>query len=193
MDAITAIRTRRAVRAFEDRQVERELLAAIIEDAAHAPFTPLAREGAWLFAVLEGRERIRDYGDRALAFARSNRPQGPGYEWTERPGFSVFHGASAIIIVAGREGFAGAREECTRAGQILEIAANARGLGTCWVGAPMLWLSDQDVRLKLGIPTGWMPQAVFAVGYPDRAAVAATPPASRPPVTTLWLTEQSSD
>lgn len=187
MDAITAIRTRRAVRAFEDRGVDRDTIADVIADACHAPFTPLAREGAWLFTVLTGRERVASAGELALAHAVAHRPAGPGYEWTERPGFSVFHGAPAAIVISGREGFAGAREECTRAGQILEIAAHARGLGTCWVGSPMLWLIDPQTRAELRIPAGWCPQAAFAIGYPDAAKVIATPPAARPPVETIWL------
>lgn len=187
MDAITAIRTRRAVRAFEDRVVDRELVEAIIDDAAHAPFTPLAKDGAWLFLVLSGRERVAEYGLRALAYARAHRPQASGYEWTERSEFSVFHGAPCVVIIAGREAMRVALEECTRAGQIFEIAAHARGLGSCWVGSPMLWLADPAVRGELGIPDGWRPYAAFALGHPAHERVAATPKAQRPPVQTLWV------
>lgn len=187
MDAISTIRSRRAVRAFEDRPVGRDTIAALIEDATHAPFTPLSKDGAWLFAVIEGQARVAACGDRALAYARAHSPQVKGYEWTERKDFSVFHGAAAVIVIAGREEVRVALEECTRAGQILEIAAHARGLGTCWVGSPMLWLSDAKVRQELGIPEGWCPYAAFALGHPAQAIVAATPPAPRPPVRTIWI------
>lgn len=186
MDAISAIRSRRAVRVFEDRPVDRSTIAAIIEDAAHAPFTPLSKDGTWLFVVIEGRERVASYGARALAFARENRPQSAGYEWTDRPGFSVFHGAPAAVIIAGREAVRVALEECTRAGQILEIAAHARGLGTCWVGSPMLWLGDPAVRRELDLPEAWRPFAAFAIGHPALSIVATTPVAERPPVRTIW-------
>ena len=46
MDAIEAIRTRRSVRSFLVRPVERPLLEGLIVDASHAPFTPIAKTGA---------------------------------------------------------------------------------------------------------------------------------------------------
>ena len=184
MDAIVAIRTRRSVRSFADRAVPRDLIAELIADAAHAPFTPIAKDGAWCFTVIEGRARIADYGARALEYARANRPQLRGYEWTERAGFSVFHGAPVVIIIAGREALPVALEECTRAGQLLDIAGNARGLGLCWVGAPDLWLRDSAVREELGVPEGWRPYTTFAVGYAAEGVAAAR--AERPPLLIDW-------
>lgn len=101
--------------------------------------------------------RIRAYGTRALQFASDNRPAGDGYAKTENPNFSVFYDAPTVIIISGRVDNRLALEECTRAGQILTISACARGLGTCWVGSPMLWLRDPDVCVELGIPTGLTP------------------------------------
>ena len=71
MDAITAIHTRRSVRAFADRAVPRDLIAELIADAAHAPFTPVATEGAWHFTVIRGRERLAAMGARAELRARA--------------------------------------------------------------------------------------------------------------------------
>jgi nitroreductase len=184
MDAITAIRSRRSVRAYKDKPVARSLIVALIEDAAHAPFTPIAKQGAWRFTVIEGKGRIEEMGLRALEFAREHRPQLRGYEWTERPGFSVFHGAPAALVISGRKALQVALEECTRAGQIFEIAARARGLGSCWVGAPMLWLLDPATRAELGIPEDWLPYAAFAFGYPAPGPL--PPPAERPPLQIDW-------
>jgi nitroreductase len=185
MDAITAIRGRRSVRAYQDKPVARELIAALIEDAAHAPFTPISKQGAWRFTVIEGAARVSAMGSRALEFARKHRPQVRGYEWTERPGFSVFHGAPVILIISGRRALPVALEECTRAGQIFEIAAHARGLGSCWVGSPMLWLLDPATRAELDIPEDWLPYATFAFGYPADGPM--PPPAERPPVQVDWV------
>jgi nitroreductase len=184
MDAIAAIRSRRSTRAFEDRPLDRQLVTALIEDATHAPFTPIAKRGAWLFTVIEGRDKLAEVGERALDFARANRPQLAGYEWTERSDFSVFHGAPVAIVISGRHELPVALEECTRAGQILDIAANARGVGICWVGAPMMWLRDDAARNELQIPDGWVPYAAFALGY----AAAGQPPSTteRPPLDIRW-------
>jgi len=186
MDAIEAIHRRRSIRVFLDRPVERTLLAELIVDAAHAPFTPSARMGAWQFAVVLGRQQLADYGACALDYARAHRPQLAGYEWTERPGFSVFHGAPAAVVISGPEALPGtlALEECTRAGQLLDIAATARGLGACWVGSPMPWLRDPATRAELGIPEGWIPQAAFAIGWPASEQPAR---ADRPPLEIQWI------
>jgi nitroreductase len=45
------------------------------------------------------------------------------------------------------------------------LSAHARGLGTCWVGSPMLWITTPEVRSELNIPSNLTPVAVFCVGY----------------------------
>ncbi len=182
MDAIEAIHGRRSIRDYEARAVERELIEQIVWDAVQAPSTPVSGEQPWLFNVVEGAERIAAYGERALAYAREHRPPGPGYTWTEREGFSVFFNAPVVVMISGRAANGQASQECVRAGQTLMIAAHARGLGTCWVGSPMLWLGDAAVRAELGIPDGFIPFAVFTLGHPR-----ATPhgrPRAKP--TILW-------
>jgi nitroreductase len=182
MDAIEAIRTRRSVRAYQDRPVARDLIEAVIADAAHAPWTPGALPEPWVFNVIEGRAAVAAYGARALDYARANRPRLQGYEWTERPGFSVFHEAPAVIIISGRSDYAPAQGESTRAGQNLSLSAHARGLGSCWVGSPMLWIGDAAVQRELGIPEGLTPFAVFTLGY---AAATPDPPTPLQP-RILW-------
>ncbi len=168
MDAIEAIHGRRSIRDYEDRAVERELIEAILWDAAQAPSTPVSGDTPWRFNVIEGRERIAGFGERAKAHARAHRPapDAPGYGWADRAEFIVFLGAPAVVIISGAAENSQAPAECVRAGQNLMISAHARGLGSCWVGAPMLWLADPDVRAELGMPDGWTPHAVFALGHP---------------------------
>ena len=56
MDTITAIHTRRSIRDYEKRTVEREIIADILWDAAQAPTTRVS--GPFLFHVIEGAARI---------------------------------------------------------------------------------------------------------------------------------------
>jgi nitroreductase len=183
MDTIETIHSRRSIRDYLPRAVEPSIIEAIIADATQAPFSPISAPEPWVFNVICGAERIRDYGARALQFARDNRPDRDGYGWTENPDFSVFYNAPVVIIISGRSSNRLALEECTRAGQILTLSAVARGLGTCWVGAPMLWLGDQAVRDELLIPEGYAPCAAFTLGYP--ATVPKRPGAIK--TQTVWL------
>ena len=41
------------------------------------------------------------------------------------------------------------------------LSAHARGLGSCWVGAPMLWLRRAETRKELGIAEAFEPFAAF--------------------------------
>jgi nitroreductase len=170
MDTIEAIHERRSVRDYLPAPIDQSLIEAIIDDAAQAPWTPISAPEPWVFTVISGLGRIQDYGVRALQYARDNRPA-QGYGWTENPDFSIFYNAPMLVIISGKIGNPLALEECTRAGQILSISAVARGLGSCWVGSPMLWLGNPDVRSELCIPEGFAPHAVFTLGYP--AAVPA--------------------
>ncbi len=166
MEATEAIHGRRSIRDYLPTAVERSLIEAIITDAAQAPWSPISAPEPWTFNVVRGLARISTYGARALQYARDNRPRREGYGWTENPDFSVFYNAPTLIIISGKSDNPLALEECTRAGQILTISAVAHDLGTCWVGSPMLWLGDHDVRGELLIPEGFTPHAVFTLGYP---------------------------
>jgi nitroreductase len=175
MDVIAAIHGRRSVRSYRPTRMPRELIEAIISDAAQAP-PPFRGMVPWAFNVIEGVQRIAALGERAIDHARKHRPGGPGWDWVERPGFKVFWDAPAVIIISGPVG------DCSRAGQNLMLSAHARGLGTCWVGSPMRWITTPEVRAELKIPENLTPVAVFCLGY--AAAVPEQVAHETPPV--IW-------
>ena len=175
MDVIEAIHSRRSIRSFRPRAVERPLIEAVIRDAAQAP-PPTRDQVPWTFNVVEGVELIAAYGEEAMSYAVAHHPEGPGWSWLERPGFKVFWDAPALVIISGPV------EDCCRAGQNLMLSALARGLGTCWVGAPMLWLATDAARAKLQIPFGATPVAAICVGY--SASMPPAPPRGQP--TVIW-------
>jgi nitroreductase len=176
MDVIDAIHGRRSVRSYEPEPVPRELIESVILDAAQAP-PPHRGMVPWAFTVLEGVERIATYGERAMKHAREHRPDGPGWDWIERPGFKIFWDAPVVVIISGPVG------DCSRAGQNFMLSAHARGLGSCWVGSPMLWLGTPEVRAELKIPADLAPVAVLCLGYPAEVPEAIA--RGRPP--TVWL------
>jgi nitroreductase len=178
MDTIDSIRTRRSVRQFLDCAVPHDLIEALAHDASCAPYTPPSRDDPFVFCIVEGVERIALLGKAALLHAREHRPQAAGYEWTEREGFSVFHGAPVVIVLAGREAGIMSTEECIRAAQLLTLSAHARGLGCCWVGSPILWLRSSGGRAAFRIPDDYVAREVFVVGYADGAPPVPIPRAA---------------
>lgn len=177
MDAIEAIRTRRSIRAFRSEPVARALIESVILDAAQAP-PPMRGQVPWAFSVVEGMTRISDLGERAMTHARTqHRPDEPGWGWLARDGFKVFWDAPVVIVISGR------LEDCCRAGQNLMLSAHARGLGTCWVGAPLAWLETKEARDAVGVPEGMTPQAVLCLGYARE--VPDAPPQAKPVI--VWV------
>jgi nitroreductase len=160
MDTIEAIRSRRSIRSFRQEAVPRALIESVIGDAAQAP-PPFSGQVPWSFSVLEGAPRIAALGERALQHAKEHHPDGPGWSWVDRPGFKVFWNAPVVIVISGPVG------DCCRGGQNLMLSAHARGLGTCWVGAPALWLATDEGRAAFAIPAGLEAGAVLCLGYPE--------------------------
>jgi nitroreductase len=180
MDTITAIHTRRSIRDYEKRAVEREIIADILWDAAQAPTTPVS--GPFLFNVIEGVARIADFGERALQYARAHRPDTVGYSWADRSDFKVFLDAPVVIVISGHADNSQSIQDCNRAGQNLMLSAHTRGLGSCWVGAPMLWLRNPRTRKELVIAEIFEPFAAFTLGY----AASVPPSRSRERPEIVW-------
>lgn len=166
MDALTAIHTRRTIRAYRPEPVDRGVLEELLWAAVQAPTPPVSRDHSWRLCVIEGAERLAAYGARAKQYAFEHQPPGRPWGWTERPGFQVFWNAPAVVIFCAQASNAEAPFDCCRAAQNLLIAAQALALGTCWVGAPLPWLTDPDVARELGLPEGFVASAAVLIGHP---------------------------
>src|SRR5579871_1201980 len=101
MDAISAIHTRRSIRDFLPKEVDRELIETLIWDAAQAP-PPFAGQVPWTFNVVRGAAQVARYGETAKQYARDHRPDGTqGSFWADRDDFKVFWNAPALVIISG--------------------------------------------------------------------------------------------
>jgi nitroreductase len=176
MDVIEAIHGRRSIRSYAPRSVERDLIESVILDAAQAP-PPFNGQVPWTFNVVQGVERIATLGTLAMDYARDHHPNEPGWSWLERPDFKIFWNAPVLIVISGGV------EDCCRAGQNLMLSAHARGLGTCWVGSPMLWLRTDKAKAELRIPAVLTPVSALCLGYADAIPQAIT--RERPPI--IWV------
>lgn len=171
MDAIEAIHGRRSVRDYQARPVERDLIEALIWDAAQAPPPAIRQIRRLAVVVVEGAARLAEMGEQAKAFARAALPPGPVPAWLDDPAFKVLWNAPALILICARGDAADAAWDCCRAGQNLMLSAHARGLGSCWVGSPLAWLAAPEGAAAMRIPDGFTAVAPILVGYP-----AASPP-----------------
>ena len=186
MDLVEAIHSWRSVRDFRSDTVDRSEVADLLWHAVQVS-TPPQNETPWEICVLEGTDYIEMLGRRAMEYARKHRPPDqPGWSWVDRPGFRVFWGAPAVVVIAAQSGNRAAPFDCHRAGQNLVLAAHARGLGSCWLGAPLPWLNSSGVAEELGLSQEFEPAVVIALGHP-----AARPePKVRPRPDILWCMDE---
>jgi nitroreductase len=188
VDAIQAMHERRSIRAYESRPVARELVEELLWAAVQAPTPPVSGKAPWVLCVLEGRDRLAAYGERAKQYARTHQPAGQHWAWSERPEFQVFWGAPTLVLLCARSGNPETPYDCCRAGQNLVVAARSRGLGSCWVGAPMPWLHSPGVAAELDLPQGYDPVVAIVLGHP-----AERPPGDpRPRPDIRWLAPRES-
>jgi nitroreductase len=180
------IRQRKSIRAYSSRPVPRELIAEILDVARWAPSG--SNSQPWHVTVVSGtladtlRDRLqgaaRDHAmtPQQLEVYQRRIASGP-MAWlldhVDEPigevlpmGSMVFFGAPVALVISfrgqpGTETPAGVSAFVTT----LMLAAEARGLGTVWLGWPLR--HGDVIRETLAIPQDEQLGAFVGLGYPD--------------------------
>ncbi len=154
METLECIRTRRSVREFLDKPVEKEKLGIMLKAGKQAPSA--GNQQTWKFILVENnvlRVQIANACMQQL--------------W-------VGHAPAIIVVCAEIEKIKRFYEKrgevlysiqsCSAAIENMLLAAHDLGLGACWVGA----FDELSLKRILGIPEDARPQAVIPVGYAAR-------------------------
>jgi nitroreductase/NAD-dependent dihydropyrimidine dehydrogenase PreA subunit len=169
------LRSRRSIRTYEVKPIEREKLQKLIEIARYAPTGSNGQLVSWLainsraeVAKLTGmvvdlmREMVKaknpfaiSYGLKRFVTAWEN-----GIDLISRD-------APALLVAHGPKEYGLAQVDCTSALAYLDLAAPSLGLGSCWAGFFMLaYLQWPPLQKALAIPDGHAAQGIMMVGYP---------------------------
>ena len=149
MDVLNAMKSRKSVRNFLDKPIEKDELTAILNAARLAPSASNRQE--WRFVVV---------------FDEKTRKQ-----LAEAANEQAFVGEAPLVIAACAE-TDGHVMSCGQpcypidvaiALDHLTLAAVEAGLGTCWIGA----FDENKVKKILGIPDRIRVVALMPVGYPS--------------------------
>jgi nitroreductase len=87
--------------------------------------------------------------------------------WDREGVDTLFHGATAAILVGGRKSANTPMEDALLASQNILLAAHSLGLGSCMIGFAVEAIKrDRQIRKMLQIPEDESIYAVIALGYP---------------------------
>jgi nitroreductase len=154
MDTLTAIRTRRSIRAYTAEAVSEELIETLLAAAMQAPSAGNGQP--WHFLVLQQRSTLDALAE-ALPYGKML-PQAPL--------------AIAVCTEAALDARGGYWvQDCSAATQNLLLAAHASGLGAVWLGVYPRTDRVATLRALLGLPDTVTPLCIVAVGHPAESVL----------------------
>ncbi|PLX44588.1 MAG: ferridoxin [Deltaproteobacteria bacterium] len=169
------LRSRRSIRCYKDKPVERETLKNIIETARYAPTAANLQQIEW--TVVEGQEKLKNLAKLTVEWMRRVLTDEPGSPYAGyfgpivagwEKGFDpILREAPVLVTASSRRVEANVPVDISIALAYLEIAALPVGLGTCWAGLLAAALTnDAATREALGLPKGHFYQYPMMLGYP---------------------------
>lgn len=169
------LRSRRSIRVYREREVERPTLQKLIETARYAPTASNSQAIHW--TVVSGREKLARFSALTIEWMRgviaaqpASAPAGMfrplvtawdgGYD-------SILRNAPTLVLASAPPEASNGLVDCTIALTYLELAALPLGLGTCWAGLlQAALLNAAGAREAVGLPPGHTAHYPMMIGYP---------------------------
>lgn len=175
MDVFSCIATRHSTRKFKEEPVPQEVLDKVIEAGRQAPSGKHKNQSR--FVVIRKKEVLQELI--ALVqqeFAKMEvTPEnddnfGGAIRAAKKGGYVFMYNAPVLIVVANKRDYGNKYADVSCAMQNMMLAANAVGLGSCWINQ-LRWLQDNPVLRaylqKLGMAEDEEVCASLSIGYPD--------------------------
>jgi nitroreductase len=166
---IEAIKSRRAVRSFENKPIPELEIQAILDAATYAPSAINIQP--WKFVLITSKNEMKkisdiakpillrtlpDFGDEAMMGLKQR---------LTSPEYNVFYNAPLLILVAGAKSLF-AVNDCSMAAQNMMLASHSMGIGSCWIGSAVGVTNETRMKASLGIPEDHEVYAAIIFGYP---------------------------
>lgn len=178
---LEVMKSRRSVRAYSGRMLDRDALMKLLDAAILAPTA--MHEEPWAFSVIQDRDILKRISDLAkpIFFERLHRS---GRAVDAGTDFEIFHGAGTLVVISSRHSGPFVDADCWLAAENLMLAACAWGIGSCVIGSSLAALEIPEVKSTIGIPPEYRPIAPIVLGYPEGETPATS---RRPPHILSWI------
>jgi nitroreductase/NAD-dependent dihydropyrimidine dehydrogenase PreA subunit len=171
------LRSRRSIRYYLDRPVEKAKIQKLIEVARYAPTGGNSQMVEWL--VLSEKSRIREIAGLTVDWVRQliKNPQVVAASpylplavaaWDAGMD-SILRSAPALVIaMTSQEAAMTGMVDLTLALSYLDLYAPVMGLGTCWAGLLQgALVNSPSIKKAVGIPDTYPHHYPLMLGYPD--------------------------
>lgn len=171
--------SRRSIRRYESKPVPEAVLERVLTAAMWAPSAH--NRQPWRFAVVTGKEAKHTLatamGQRLRRDLQADGAPPQVIEKDVQRSYARISSAPLLVLLClsmeemdqypdrrrQENEWIMAAQSTAMAGQNLLLAAQAEGLGACWMCAPLF--CPDVVRDVLELPGGWQPQGLIAMGY----------------------------
>jgi nitroreductase/ferredoxin len=188
--------SRRSCRNYSEKAVDQSVLEDLVKVGTTAPSGTNCQN--WTFTIFPDATAVNEFGQRIGSFFKNlnrmaekrwmrkalkliGKPALDNYyreyyqsvkdglrEWELSGRDRLFHGASAVIVVATKPGGSCPVEDALLATQNILLAAHSMGLGTCLIGFAVDAIkNDSAMQNFLTIPAEETVCSVIAIGYPQ--------------------------
>ncbi len=171
-DIIEVIKTRRCVREYKEDQIPDEDIKFLIDCARYAPSG--FNMQPWSFLVIKNKDvmrKISEHGKKSmipmLEPMKDVSPKARDFlVFLKTKGTDMFYNAPLLIIILGNKNAPTVDYDCAMAAQNMMLAAQSKGIGSCWIGGVQPALMDERFLKELGAPEGYKAIAPLIFGYP---------------------------
>ena len=173
-DIFETILHRRSIRRFAPKQMEETALQQILQAGLYAPSAG-GRQSV-IFAVCQDKEVNEHLGKIKRANSNPRMATATNFVSREQPSIAddpkltnAFYDAPTVITMFAPKNFLFSVDDCAVAAENMMLAADALGIGSCYIGQGWPAFADpygQEILRQWNIPTDYYAVMQLLLGYP---------------------------
>ena len=182
-DIFETIAHRRSIRRFSEKQIEEAHLQQIMQAGLYAPSAG-GRQGV-IFAVCQDKAVNERLGRIKRANSHPHMATTTSYVSREQPSIAddakitnACYDAPTVITMFAPKDFLFSKEDCALAAENMMLAADALGIGSCYIGQGWEAFADpfgQEILKQWNVPTDRYAVMQLLLGYPREGDPHPTP------------------